>query len=110
VHSLRTKLAKVSSLISYSRVVAATTAAGLSLILFAFVVVGVHRRCPRLALSVILTCCCNRRLWLDTVGDDLGLANDPGPSAVGAVTLELHMPAAVWAAALLLAQVSIEVT
>jgi hypothetical protein len=85
-------------------------AAALSLILLAFVVVGVHLRCTRLPLFVIPTCCCDRCLWLATVGHDLGLASDPGPSAVGAVTLQLHVPAAVGAATLLLAQVLIEVT
>ena len=38
-----------------------------------------------------------------SVGHDLDLACDLDPSTVGAVTLQLHMPAAVWAATFLLA-------
>jgi hypothetical protein len=66
-------------------------AAGLGLILLPFVV-GVHIRCldwPVRDLDLML----HRRLWL--VGHDLGLASDPEPGAVGAVTLQLHMPVAV---------------
>ena len=85
-------------------------AAGLSLILLAFVAVGVHLRCPWRTLFVIVTCWCNRRLWLATDGHDLGLASDPELGAVDVVTLQLHMPVAVWATAVMLAQVSIEVT
>jgi hypothetical protein len=84
-------------------------AAGLSLMLLATSLSGYTFAAPRLSLFGILTC---RAIGFSgwTVGHDLGLASDREPGAVVAVTLQLHMPAAVWAAAVLLAQVVIEVT